>query len=60
MLILVDATTLWPKVVAVYFTASTATIAFLRSVFARFGNPVELVNDKGPQFAAGKFRIFSP
>lgn len=58
LLFLVDATTKWPEVVAVDSTTSSATITFLRSVFARFGHPVELVSDNGPQFASDEFRKF--
>ena len=39
-------------------TTSARTMTALRSVFARFGLPEELVSDNGPQFTSAEFHTF--
>lgn len=39
-------------------TTSTKTIEVLRSWFAIFGLPEELVSDNGPQFTSEEFELF--
>ncbi|XP_052896596.1 uncharacterized protein K02A2.6-like [Anopheles moucheti] len=57
-LIVVDAYTKWPEIIKTNSTTSPATIAILRSLFARFGFPVTLVSDNGPQFSSATFSEF--
>ena len=58
LLVIVDATTRWPEIFLTKSTTSQATIAMLQPV-ARFGLPVEIVSDNGPQFASEEFRKFT-
>ena len=58
LLVLVDASTKWPEIFTMNSTTSTATIALLRSTFARFGIPREIVTDNGPQFASAEFEAY--
>ena len=39
-------------------TTASATIRVLRHLFARYGLPVQVVTDNGPQFAAVEFSRF--
>ena len=39
-------------------TTTQATLDQLRSVFARWGIPQQLVSDNGPQFVANEFERF--
>ena len=39
-------------------TTASATVITLRSLFARFGLPDQVVTDNGPQFIAGVFKEF--
>ena len=58
LLVIVDAPTRWPEIFLAKSTTSHATIAMLQPV-ARFGLPVEIVSDNGPQFASEEFRKFT-
>ena len=49
-LVVVDALSKWPIVVAMNTTTSTATITALHSMFRTWGLPNVLVSDNGPQF----------
>jgi RNase H-like domain found in reverse transcriptase/Integrase core domain/Integrase zinc binding domain len=49
-LVIVDAYSKWPEIIPTKSTDSAATIRILRNVFARFGIPVTMVSDNGPQF----------
>ncbi|KAK3100621.1 hypothetical protein FSP39_022706 [Pinctada imbricata] len=57
-LIIVDAHSKWPEVVPMKKTTSTNTIDALRSIFARFGLPSQIVSDNGPQFTSEEFKSF--
>ncbi|XP_041775900.1 uncharacterized protein K02A2.6-like [Anopheles merus] len=54
-LIVVDTFTKWPEVIRTRSTTAAATIAILRTIFARFGYPETVVSDNGPQFVSAKF-----
>ena len=56
--IIVDAHSKWPEVVTMSATTSRHTIDALRSVFAHFGLPEQLVSDNGPQFTSDEFAQF--
>ena len=56
--IIVDAHSKWPEVITMSSTTSHHTIEALRSVFARFGLPDQLVSDNGPQFTSVEFAQF--
>ena len=56
--IVVDAHSKWPEVVTMSTTTSHTTIEALRSMFARFGLPEQLVSDNGPQFTSTEFAQF--
>nr|XP_040226826.2 uncharacterized protein K02A2.6-like [Anopheles coluzzii] len=57
-LVIVDSFSKWPEVIPTSSTTTTATISILRNIFARFGNPVTLVSDNGPQFTSRDFESF--
>ena len=56
--IVIDAHSKWPEVVTMSTTTSHTTIEALRSMFARFGLPEQLVSDNGPQFTSTEFAQF--
>jgi len=58
LLILVDVYSKWIEVAVMSNTTASQTIGVLRSWFARFGIPRELVSDNGPQFTAELFTDF--
>ncbi|XP_042148311.1 uncharacterized protein K02A2.6-like [Ixodes scapularis] len=57
-LIVVDAHSKWVEVFLTSSTTTKCTIERLRSVFAAFGLPEEVVTDNGPQFVATEFVEF--
>ena len=57
-LIVVDAHSKWPEVHHMSTTTTTKTIQVLRSLFARYGIPEQLVSDNGPQFVSEEFGTF--
>ena len=57
-LIMVDAYSKWLCVESMNTTTSTKTINVLRSWFAIYGLPVELVSDNGPQLCSAEFELF--
>lgn len=57
-LIIVDAHSKWPEVVKMSNITSSSTIKCLRSIFARFGLPEQLVTDNGPQWTSEEFSTF--
>ena len=57
-LVAVDAHSKWPEVCIMKETTASQTIARLRSLFASFGLPEQLVTDNGPQFVSEEFSHF--
>ncbi|XP_052895692.1 uncharacterized protein K02A2.6-like [Anopheles moucheti] len=57
-LVVVDAFSKWPEIVKTASITSSATITILRGIFARFGPPITLVSDNGPQFTSEVFSEF--
>lgn len=57
-LVLVDSHSKWPEVVPMRDITTSATIRELSSIFARFGIPVQLVSDNGPQLTSQEFENF--
>lgn len=57
-LIIVDANSKWIEAIAMQGTEAKSTIEVLRSVFARFGLPSQLVTDNGPPFLSNDFKMF--
>ena len=57
-LVVVDAHSKWPEVIDMSSTTASATIQQLRSLFASYGLPEQLVSDNGPQFVAEEFEYF--
>lgn len=54
----VDAHSKWPEVFCTQSTTASRTVDFLRITFARFGLPLQLVSDNGPQFTCEEFQHF--
>lgn len=54
-LVLVDALSKWPEVIATKRITTAATIEILRRIFCRFGMPEVLVSDNGTQFTSESF-----
>lgn len=57
-LVLVDSTSKWIEIFEMSRTNATNVIKVLRSTFARFGLPNELVSDQGPPFTSAEFQSF--
>ena len=57
-LIAVDAHSKWPEVHPMVSTTATKTVDLLRSLFAAYGLPEQVVTDNGPQFIAEEFATF--
>ena len=57
-LIVVDAHSKWPEVIQMSSTTSSKTIDVLRTLFARYGLPEQVVSDNGPQFTSDGFAQF--
>ena len=55
---MIDAHSKWMEVFSTKTTTTTKTISFLRSCFARFGLPVTVVSDNGPQFVSQEFKNY--
>ena len=56
--IVVDAHTKWPEVIPMKTTTANNTITVLRSLFARYGIPNQIVSDNGSQFTSEEYRKF--
>ena len=58
-IVAIDAHSKWPEVLPFRTTTTaTDTIQALRTVFARYGCPEEIVSDNGPQFTSTDFGSF--
>lgn len=58
LLVLVDAYSKWVDVVCMTVTTAAKTVEKLRTIFATFGLPEEVVTDNGPQFVSTEFTTF--
>lgn len=56
--VIVDSHSKWIEVEPMNSTTTEKTMDVLRSLFARYGLPKELVSDNGPQFTAAAFTEF--
>ena len=57
-LIVVDAHSRWPEIVPVQNATSHTTINVLRDLFSKYGIPLQIVSDNGPQFCSVEFATF--
>ena len=57
-LVLTDAHSKWIEVLPTTNTSSSATINLIQNVFSRFGLPLTLVSDNGPNFVSKEFEVF--
>ena len=57
-LIAVDAHSKWPEVAIMRSTSTEKTVEKLGEIFSRFGSPVQLVSDNGPQFVSQGMATF--
>ena len=57
-LVVIDAHSKWPEVLRMNSTTTDATVACLRTLFARTGCPKVLVSDNGPQLVSSDFAAF--
>jgi len=58
LLVIVDSHSKWIEVFSMTNATSSATIRYLRQVFAQFGVPESIVSDNGAQFTAADFKDF--
>ena len=58
-LVVIDAHSKWPEVIPMSSTTTSKTMEALRSIFARFGVPEQIISDNGPQFISHKFQMFT-
>ena len=57
-LVVVDAHSRWPEIIAVPNTTAATTINALRDLFSKYGIPFQVVSDNGPQFCSAEFEGF--
>ena len=57
-LLVVDSHSKWLEVFPMASTTAECTIEVMRSLFSRYGLPLEVVSDNGPQFRAELFKGF--
>ncbi|XP_055632601.1 uncharacterized protein K02A2.6-like [Toxorhynchites rutilus septentrionalis] len=58
LLIVVDAYSKWLEVKVTTSTTAETTIGVMDELFSRYGAPITVVSDNGPQFTAGEFKLF--
>ncbi|KAJ7995326.1 hypothetical protein DPEC_G00243390 [Dallia pectoralis] len=58
LLVMVDAHSKWPEVAIMKSTTAGKTIDKLEEVFSRFGSPLQLVSDNGPQLVSQEMTTF--
>lgn len=59
LFIVIDSNSKWLEVFPMSTTTAEKTIDILRSLFARYGLPKEIVSDNGPQFTSEDFHKFT-
>ena len=57
-LLVIDSHSKWLEVFVMSSTTSIKTIDTLKSLFARYGLPEQIVSDNGPQFTSDEFKSF--
>lgn len=57
-LLLIDAKSKWPEVFVMKSTTAAKTVDVFRKVFSRFGFPLQIVSDNGPQYTSETFTSF--
>ena len=57
-LLVVDSHSKWMEFSQMRNTTANATIEVLRALLSKYGLPLELVSDNGPQFVGGEFQTF--
>ena len=55
---IIDYYSKFPEVLLTDTTTSLSIIKWLEEIFARYGNPDELISDNGPQFVSHEFQYF--
>ncbi|MCP3663284.1 MAG: DDE-type integrase/transposase/recombinase, partial [Gammaproteobacteria bacterium] len=58
IIVVMDYFSKWPEYFLTQKATSMIVIKFLTDLFARFGNPLELLSDNGPQFTSDEFENF--
>ena len=58
-LIVVDYYSRFIEIAKLHSTSTKATVSRIKDMFARWGIPVTVVSDNGPQFASGEFAQFA-
>ena len=58
MMVVYDSFTKWVEAVVMTSTSAGRTVEELRELFARFGLPLQVVTDNGPQFTSAEFANF--
>ncbi|KAK3528991.1 hypothetical protein QTP70_014114 [Hemibagrus guttatus] len=58
LLVVMDEHRKWPEVAIMKSTSAEKTIEKLGEIFSRFGSPVQLVSDNGPQFTSHEMATF--
>ena len=57
-LLIVDSFSKWLEILPMNSTTTGATIKAVRTLFARYGLPQQVVTDNGPQFISDEFKTF--
>ena len=57
-LIVVDVHSCWPEIFLMQSTTSEATITVMHDLFSKYGIPMQVVSDNGPQFCSAEFETF--
>lgn len=58
LVVLVDYHSNWPEVLATGDITSAKIIQWLEGIFARYGNPAQILSDNGKQFVSTEFTAF--
>lgn len=57
-MVVIDAYSKFVEIVSMKDTTSHTTVVELRKIFSRYGLPIVLVSDNGPQLTSEKFSVF--